>query len=185
MLGSSTCRRVSVLVYAIAAATLGIDFNIANKPANAGVVELSCTGPYTASYTPGLKLQEQQTTINSEGILNTCLPLVSNPKIVSGRDSSTGTITSSCLLTNQGSSTQTTYYWNNGQYYSIIKFIPVANQKPIGSSVIVQSGTVINGIFKNAMATRTITLVTTDSTKCATTGITRVNGVETITLTSP
>lgn len=184
MLGSSTCRRVSVLVYAIAAATLGIDFNIANKPANAGVVELSCTGPYTASQTQGLKLQEQQTTINAEGILNTCIPLVSDPKIVSGRHTVTSTANASCLLTNQGSE-ETTYYQNKGQYYSKIRFIPLANQKPIGDSVIVQSKIVIDGIFKNSMATKTTTLVTTDSTQCATTGVIRVNGVETITLTSP
>ncbi len=181
MLKLSIRRQVSVFICAVATATIGVDFNIGNKLAHASVVDLNCTGGHSVTYNPGLTFDEKETKVTSDSTLSTCVPLLSDPTIVSGSNNGTNTVTASCDLANAGAS-DVTYKWSNGRY-STVHLNTLVNEKPAGDTVTIKTGIVTDGEFKGDMATRTTSLATLDTTKCLTTGVTSANGTETIVFT--
>ena len=182
MLKLSIRRQVSVLVCAVAAATLGIDFNLTTKPAYASVLDLSCAGEQETTYDPGLTLEQKQTTANYDSTL-TCNPLIATSAIVSGSNKGTVSVIASCDLTNE-TPYDRTYYWSDGQY-SKVHIIPVEDEKPVGENVVTYTGLVTEGEFKNDTVAITVTTATLDSAKCASTGVTSTTGAQTITLVRP
>ncbi|MBW4597842.1 MAG: hypothetical protein KME46_34295 [Brasilonema angustatum HA4187-MV1] len=154
---------------------------MADSSAHAGVVDLSCTGGYTATYSPGLTFEEKETVITRDGTLSTCVPLLTDATIVSGRGSSKVTVNASCNSANTPPY-DLKYNWSNGQS-STIHFSSTVQQKPAGDTVFISTGIVTDGEFKNDMATRTLTLATLDSTQCLSTGVSSATGNETLVLT--
>lgn len=178
-------RRVTILACAVATAILSVELSVTSKAAYATITDVSCTGPYTANYNPGLTLQEKDTTVTRNSTLTTCLPLLTNPAITSGSSNSTVTISASCSLASTPATT-ITYYWNNSSLYSTIDFDIPIQTKPLGQTVFTSNGVVKDGLFKGDKAVRTLTLVTLDSAECLDpngTGVTSATGFETLTLT--
>ncbi|MDQ3404670.1 MAG: hypothetical protein M3548_14980 [Actinomycetota bacterium] len=94
------------------------------------------------------------------GTLGGCLS-PSHPAITGA----TFTSTVSCLA---GSTTNTsTYHWNTGHGSTVRDGFEV-NPKPGGTTVLVLTGTVIDGLFQGATVVQTKVLPATDLTPCLT-----------------
>jgi len=175
-------RKLSVIACAIAVVIIGVDFNMASKPVNADVIDLSCpVGGETATYSPGLTNTPQLTTASVDGAQTTCL-IPSDKTIKSATYDFTLQANLSCLDLGL-SPFDITYKFNNGKsstvHYVSNQFVRVG-----GQTVLTTIRTVISGEFVGDMATRTITLTTLSPQQCATSGVTTNTGVVTLQFTS-
>ncbi len=187
MLRAFIRRRVSVFACAIATATLGIEFSLIGQPARAtnpntdSSVDLLCPlGTQTATYSPGLTLIQRPTAVTVEGALLSCVS--SDPEINTGTYHFSGQGQFSCLLTSQAPFS-VTYRWSNGKY-STVRYVSSVNQKVAAGSVVVSTGTVVDGEFKGDAAVRTVEDTTLQSGQCATSeGVTSTTGAASLTFT--
>ncbi|MDF5724478.1 MAG: hypothetical protein PUP91_29260 [Rhizonema sp. PD37] len=178
---NSLNRTLSAFACATATVIISVDFSLGSKLARADVLDLSCTGGYTATYNPGLTLEEKQAIVKIDSTLSTCVPLLTDPTIKSGSYSNTLNVTASCDLTNS-TPYDIEYHWSN-ERHSIVHFASTINQKPGGETVLVSTGIVTDGEFKNDMATRILALATFDTAECLTNGVPNATGDETLVLT--
>ncbi|MBP5976941.1 hypothetical protein HW132_30520 [Brasilonema sp. CT11] len=181
---TSIRHRISIIACTIATAALGVEFSMASKAAYAVVDLLTCTGPYTASYNPGLTLLEpKQTVVSFNSTPFTCL-ISTDPTITSATSNSGAvTITASCTLATSPGEYEATYYWSNGNYSKVV-FKETVQAKPGGQTVFISFGEVKEGQFQGAKATRNLTLFALDLLQCATpSGVTSATGTDTIELT--
>jgi hypothetical protein len=148
-------------------------------PAASAVVDVSCPlGTQVGSYSPGMTLLPRQIEFTATGTLGACVS-PSHPEITGATFTSLVVGTFSCL---SGSTTNvSTYHWNNGQS-SVVHGGFEVNLKPGGTTVLVLTGTVTEGLFQGATVVQTKVLPATDLLACLTPeGLTSVSGTASFT----
>ncbi|MFD1146521.1 hypothetical protein [Saccharothrix hoggarensis] len=148
-------------------------------PASASVVEVNCgLGTQVGTYSPGMTLLPRQIDFKATGTLGGCVS-PSHPEITGATFTALVSGTFSCLA---GSTTHTsTYHWNTGHSSTVRGGFEV-NLKPGGTTVLVLTGTVVDGLFQGATVVQTKVLPATDLTACLTPqGLTSVSGTVTFT----
>ncbi|MBW4569865.1 MAG: hypothetical protein KME31_18125 [Tolypothrix carrinoi HA7290-LM1] len=174
--------RLSAFACAIAATVLSADFAFVNQSARAQVLELTCTGSQTTTYSPGLQLTPQPTNLTIQGAATTCTSLTDS-SVKSGTYTATGQVTNSCLLSSPTPAFDLTINWNNGQS-STISFTSNTVLSPLATTQVVSTGQVTSGLFQGAMATSSVTVVTPQATQCLSPGgVTTLSGPLVLTLT--
>lgn len=174
--------RVSVLACAIASAMLGVEFSLTNQSANAQIIELTCLGSQTTTYSPGLRLFPQPISYTATGALTSCIS-PTDATLQAGTYTINAQVTNTCLLSPTGQAGDLTFTWNNGQS-STVRFTTNVVLTPLATTQVVSTGTVISGLFQGAMATVTVTLVTPTVTQCLSAeGVTTLTGPVTLTFT--
>lgn len=147
--------------------------------ASASVVDVNCPlGTQVGSYSPGMTLLPRQIDFTATGTLGGCVS-PSHPEITGATFTALVSGTFSCL---SGSTTNTsTYHWNTG-HSSVVQGGFEINLKPGGTTVLVLTGTVVQGLFKGATVVQTKVLPATDLTACLTPeGLTSVSGTTSFT----
>jgi hypothetical protein len=148
-------------------------------PASSAVVDVSCPlGTQVGSYSPGMTLLPRQIEFTATGTLGACVS-PSHPEITGATFTSLVVGTFSCL--SGSTSNVSTYHWNNGQSSTVRGGFEV-NLKPGGTTVLVLTGTVTEGLFQGATVVQTKVLPSTDLVACLTPeGLTSVSGTASFT----
>ncbi|WP_157126309.1 hypothetical protein [Nocardia mikamii] len=139
--------------------------------ARAGEVGTRCAGTSTVTYTPGLTATARPTTIVTDATLS-CAS--SDPSITGGTTHAGGRAEIGCgPAAGVGTSR---IDWNNGRH-STFRFRTVFADRPAGQTVIVVSGTVVDGEFLGDQVDGAGIYLTPDLAGCATaTGVTSTTG---------
>lgn len=147
--------------------------------ASATVVDVNCPlGTQVGTYSPGMTLLPRQIEFTATGTLGACVS-PSHPEITGGTFTSLVVGTFSCL--SGSTSNISTYHWNNGQS-SVVEGGFEVNLKPGGTTVLILTGTVIDGLFEGATVVQTKVLPATDLVACLTPeGLTSVSGTASFT----
>ncbi|MEU4807029.1 hypothetical protein [Actinosynnema sp. NPDC023587] len=172
--------RLRSLIVALVGGLLGATA-LSPVPASASssVVDVNCAlGTQVGTYSPGMTLLPRHIDFQATGTLGGCLS-PGHPDITGATFTSLVSGTFSCLA---GSTTNTsTYHWNTGHSSTVQGGFEV-NLKPGGTTVLVLTGTVIDGLFQGATVVQTKVLPATDLTACLTPqGLTSVSGTVTFT----
>lgn len=174
--------RVSVLACAIATAALGVEFSLTGQSASAQLIELTCLGSQTTTYSPGLRPFPQSISYTATGALTSCVS-PTDSTLQAGTYTINAQVTNTCLLSPTGQAGNLTFTWNNGQSSTVL-FTSNIVLTPLATTQVVSTGTVISGLFQGAMATVTVTLVTPNLTQCLSAeGVTTLTGPVTLTFT--
>ncbi|MFC9735980.1 hypothetical protein ACFWGM_35000 [Streptomyces roseolus] len=143
---------------------------------------ITCLGTEAITYTPGLQFTPRNVTLQADGTLGPCVPLPNVGNFSSGSITFQGSGSLSCSIGGNSSGTAN-IAWNNGRS-STFSFAGAVSLRPGGVTVLVLTGTVTQGAFKEKTVTNTITLLSTDLTACATpAGLTNTSGPITLTIT--
>lgn len=172
----------SVVVAAVTGILVGsgaIVSPAAAAPVSPAVVDVSCPlGTQVGTYSPGMTLLPRQIEFTATGTLGACVSL-SHPEITGATFTSLVVGTFSCL--SGSTSNISTYHWNNGQS-SVVQGGFEVNLKPGGTTVLVLTGTVTEGLFQGATVVQTKVLPATDLVACLTPeGLTSVSGTASFT----
>ncbi|RYZ36640.1 MAG: hypothetical protein EOO71_31070 [Myxococcaceae bacterium] len=161
-----------------AAAVMGLMGLFAATGAQAlELVAVTCaTGTSVGSFTPGVTNTPRQVTSRGKGLFGPCLG--TQPGIVYGEFSYTGTGSVSCLTNNSTGRFSVT--WNDGTT-STVGSASIITVRP---NVVISevSGVITSGRFQGATIVHTVTLAQTDLSKCSGTGFTDVAGPGTLTV---
>jgi hypothetical protein len=139
-----------------------------------GFALLTCDlGTQATSYSPGVTLVEKTVFTQINGIVGGCVSLT-NPSFQFGTFSIARDTQQSCLAA--AGTTTRTIHWNNGET-STIDATAVVNTKPDGTTVIVATGSVIEGAFEGGTVQLTVVQPNTALAACFTEeGLTAVSG---------
>lgn len=166
---------VAAVAGILAAAVVGV------SPASAApaVVDVNCPlGTQVGSYSPGMTLLPRQIEFTATGTLGGCVS-PSHPEITGATFTALVVGTFSCL--SGSTSNLSTYHWNNGQS-SVVEGGFEVNLKPGGTTVLILTGTVVEGLFEGATVIQTKVLPATDLLACLTPeGLTSVSGTASFT----
>jgi hypothetical protein len=148
-------------------------------PASADPVDLTCVSSASSTYSPGLSLTTQATSITTAGQLDPCVS-VSDPTVTSGTFGSTFTRTTSCLaLLDTGTGTRV-FHWSNGNTSSFT--FSSTSTYVTGQIVTTLRGTITAGEFAGSSAVQVVAFVA-DLTKCLLPGgVTGSTGVGDLTI---
>lgn len=167
---------VAAVMGILAASGMGVS---SAAPASAVVVDVNCPlGTQVGSYSPGMTLLPRQIEFTATGTLGGCMA-PTHPEITGATFTSLVVGTFSCL--SGSTSNISTYHWNNGQS-SVVRGGFEVNLKPGGTTVLVLTGTVTEGLFQGATVVQTKVLPATDLVACLTPeGLTSVSGTASFT----
>lgn len=144
------------------------------------LVDLTCTGTNNATFSPGLTFTTRTVDIEADGEYTTCVS--SDPAVTSGTYTASGQGTMSCLA--GGHAGAFTITWNTGEY-STIEFTNNVALRPGGQTVVVATGTVIDGKFVGDRFDGTFTLFQLNVLAClGPEGVRSSTGPTTLLLTS-
>ncbi|MFI9005769.1 hypothetical protein ACIGNX_00875 [Actinosynnema sp. NPDC053489] len=160
----------------VAAAVVALSSALPLLPgtASASVVDIDCPlGTQIGTYTPGTTLLPREIVFTATGTLGGCVS-PTHPEITVATFTALVSGTFSCL---SGKTTNTsTYHWDDGRSSTVQGGFEV-NLKPGGTTVLVFTGTVVEGLFEGATVVRAKVLPATDLTACLTPwGLTSVSG---------
>ncbi|MEU4769449.1 hypothetical protein AB0H12_40075 [Actinosynnema sp. NPDC023794] len=170
--------RLRSLIVAAVGALLGAT-GLFHVPASAAVVDVNCAlGTQVGTYSPGMTLLPRHIDFSATGTLGGCVS-PGHPDLTGATFTALVSGTFSCL---SGSTTNTsTYHWNTGHSSTVRGGFEI-NLKPGGTTVLVLTGTVVDGLFLGATVVQTKVLPATDLTACLTPqGLTSVSGTATFT----
>jgi hypothetical protein len=151
---------------------------VGTAPANAGVLDVTCTPPSSNlnSYNPPLTTTPRTVTVSTTALYGPCVS-VSQPAITSGSRTAGFTVTASCLdLLDPGTITYT-ITWNTGQSSTITSNYTVVAAGAV--LTIASTGVVTSGLFAGDSVVTSYTGPATDITLC-TLGLGTVASVYTV-----
>jgi hypothetical protein len=156
---------------------------ISASPAQAGLLDATCTGTQTATYSPGLLLTPQFVFITASTSYTPCAS-VSDPAITSAHfGPSTFPTTMSCLDLLSTRSGSTTITWNTGETTTFSYTVTRTNSA--GQYVSTYLGTVTAGKFLGDTVSQTFAGVTPNLIGClAPPGVTSESGAAVLEVTS-
>ena len=149
-----------------------------------GLVDVACPlGLRTATYNPGMTLVPRELTLTRAGSFGGCIS-PTRPSLNSGvLETASAHVTFSCLLAS--SNDNQTIHWNDGTW-STFSAASIVNAKPNGTTVVVSTGPVTDGLFKGSQIEIVVTLLATDLLGCYTEeGVTASSGAAALTITAP
>ncbi|MFI6510958.1 hypothetical protein ACIBCT_25410 [Streptosporangium sp. NPDC050855] len=160
--------------------TLVVAALLAPAPASAAVLDVTCTGLQTTTYTPGVTLTPQTVQVNLDRNFGPCVSL-SQPAVLSGTSNVVGNATLSCLdLLSPGDGTRT-ITWNTGQTSTYTYTRQIINL--VGQTVRTETGSITSGLFAGKTVVQTTTLATVQITDCLGEGVTGNSGPMTLNIT--
>lgn len=166
-------RRLSRLVVAASVALLVA--GLMQTPAQAAVGDLTCTVSNNSAFTPGLRLVEQQTHIAYDVGYSDCTSM-SHPEITSGSHSGTFDGPRGCLSLPPSHTPTVTITWNTGETSTIAA--TASGYDAGGQTLHTITGTVIDGVFADAVFAELIVQVNPKLTQClASPGVTSQTGL--------
>ncbi|MBN9681844.1 MULTISPECIES: hypothetical protein [unclassified Corallococcus] len=137
-------------------------------------------GTEATHYQPGITNVPQQVNVTADAVLGPCVSLT--PGIVSAKVHTTAKANLSCSLNLGSTPSQLDITWNDGTK-SVASGQTLVNVKATGQLVLVLTGKITGGRFKNATIERTLTLLQTDLLGCFTPeGVTDVSGAAMLTV---
>lgn len=121
---------------------------------------LACaSGNQNATFTPGIVLTPRTVAVGGSGQLSTCIT-TDGTNIVTGAFDVSGGGTASCLAASLPTTNTVTWTTAGGATYtSVIAFSSGIDLKPLGTSVVVLTGTVTSGLYAGRTVEKTIILV--------------------------
>ena len=144
------------------------------KASAAGLLDLTCTGTQTVTFSPGLLLTPQKTEIQANTSLEACLS-ASDGTVASGTSTSSRSSDISCVTLDEATSSTRTFRWSNGNT-STFAFNQTVT-RATGVTVVTQTGTIVAGEFAGDAAVLTVTEAQLNVTQClAPPGITGESG---------
>ncbi|MGW0519352.1 hypothetical protein [Crossiella sp. NPDC003009] len=135
-----------------------------------------CLGTQTITFDPPLTLTPRPTTIRFVEDFGTCLL----DGVGSARGSGESTETTSAVAVTIPTA-EATYHWNTGRG-STVHWARNVVAKVNGSIVVTAFGTVTDGLFRGALAQSVVVLPELDLTAALGEGVSRVSGLDTLTL---
>jgi hypothetical protein len=174
-------KRRLILLMSATLLGLGALAGIAVTPAHAaGLLDVTCAGTESATYSPGLLLVPRPVTIASSKILSTCVS--TDPTLTAGISDSVLHEVRGCLSVDNASSGIAELVWDNGQA-STFAFNATASN-PLGEAVVTLTGTITFGEFTGDTAVMVIASATLNVPACLfPPGVTSTSGVVTLEIT--
>jgi hypothetical protein len=158
-----------MLLVAIAVAATGL---WAATPANAALLDATCTGSNHVTYTPGLTNTAHTTTIQGRITLNCVSANLSVPVLINGTISGGGTGSLSCAVLEQATSGTSTVQWTNvlGASIGSSTYTYTSSLSPgtSGTTVLTLTGTVTSGLFSGDSVVIAVVLLNLDLNACNT-----------------
>ena len=157
-------RFIAVMMVAVLSAFGLSAGNAAAAPPPAGVLDVTCTGSNTSTYSPPLTLTPQASTTSASTLYGPCVSL-SQPAITSGSRSATISHPSrSCLDLLNSQTVNFTITWNTGQTSTVSGN---AVTTAVGAALVVTvTGNVTSGLFAGSSVVQVNTGPATDVTLC-------------------
>lgn len=149
-------------------------------PAHADVVQVTCGGSQTTTYSPGLTNTRQTVQRAGQNIHSPCVSTLP-PFAFSGSTSFSSTSTLSCLSLTAANTGTDVITWSTGRTstFAYNRTVTIVQ----GETVVTLTGSITAGDFSGATAVETITSVSLDLTACSTPqGITSTFGVSELTI---
>lgn len=177
-------RRVLVFVCTISTAMLGVDFIGTKSIIQAQILQIPVTscllGTETTTFNPPLKNEVQEnSSVTLNGSVGGC---INGEGITSGTYNFSFTASTSCDKIGFFPTYQIKYKWNPTHQTSLVQYTTTTRNTVKANYVVISSGTVLEGVFKNRMVERTVTVPTTDITACSDKGISSITGLQTLTI---
>ncbi|MEK2494670.1 hypothetical protein WN990_34510 [Kitasatospora purpeofusca] len=148
-------------------------------PASATTL-VNCVGTTTVDFSPAITDTSRTVAVSGADVATLCLSLT-NPGLTGFNGPFSGTATQSCTTFFGGGSGTETLYWNDGttSTWNYTNSFSNVNGTKIGTS----TGTLSAGTLAGSSVTQTITFANLDLTACSTTGLSRISGTDTWTIT--
>lgn len=174
-------RNLRILMMGVLVAValaVGVPFNTAA----AGILDVTCAGTQTVTYTPGLVLQPSPQSIHFNNILAPCVS-ATVPELTSGVSIGTAMRTASCLDLVEPDSSVATFTWNTGQssVFSYNRTVTTVG----GTTIVTLTGVITSGLFAGDTAINITSGPAIDVLDCLQPpGVTSRSGVVALTITS-